>query len=175
MLVANTAQPRIVEEAPARGSRELAELRADLDALREEQKLLNARILGLEQDNTRKDAQIKELQSLLDEMDKRSADVDKNWRARMNELSGTIDKERKARQQELESFGKMIVSEIDKNTAPAAPAPTTAAISTITVSKGDTLSGIAAAAGTTTAEIKRINNLKSDTIYIGQKLKVPVK
>ena len=173
ILVSNPVQHKTVEESPAKGSRELAGFRADLEALREEQKLLNARILGLEQDNIRKDAQIKELQSLLDEMDKRSADVDKNWRARMNELSGTIDKERVARQKELETFGKMLIREIDKSTPAAPPAPT--AISTITVSKGDTLIGIAAAAQTTTAEIKRLNNLKSDTIYIGQTLKVPVK
>ena len=168
MMVSN----QVEEPAPPKPNRELAGLRADLDALREEQKLLTARILGLEQDNIRKDAQIKELQSLLDEMDKRSADVDKNWRARMSELSGTIDKEREARRQELENFSKIIASEIDKN-ASKSPAP--ANIVTITVQKGDSLSGIAAAAKTTVAEIKKLNNLKSDTIYLGQQLKVPVK
>ncbi len=168
MMVSNVVE----EPAPPQPNRELAGLRADMDALREEQKLLTARILGLEQDNIRKDAQIKELQSLLDEMDKRSADVDKNWRARMSELSGTIDKEREARRLELENFSKIIASEIDKN-APKAPAP--AQFVTITVQKGDSLSGIASAAKTTVAEIKKLNNLKSDTIYLGQQLKVPVK
>ena len=170
MMVSN----QVEEPAPPppQSNRELAGLRADLDALREEQKLLMARILGLEQDNIRKDAQIKELQSLLDEMDKRSADVDKNWRARMSELSGTIDKERETRRQELENFSKIIASEIDKS-APKPPA--NANVVTITVQKGDSLSGIAAAAKTTVAEIKKLNNLKSDTIYLGQQLKVPVK
>ena len=169
MMVSNLVE----EPATPRANRELAALRADFDALREEQKLLTARILGLEQDNIRKDAQIKELQSLLDDMDKRSADVDQKWRARMMELSATIDKEREARRNELKNFSTIIASEIDKKAAPApAPAPN---ISIITVQKGDTLSGIAAAAKTTTAEIKRLNNLKSDTIYLGQQLKVPVK
>ena len=169
MMVSNLVEA----PAPSTSNRELAALRADFDALREEQKLLTARILGLEQDNIRKDAQIKELQSLLDDMDKRSADVDNKWRARMTELSATIDKEREARRNELKNFSTIIASEIDKKAAPA-PAPATN-ISIITVQKGDTLSGIAAAAKTTTAEIKRLNNLKSDTIYLGQQLKVPVK
>ena len=169
MMVTNLVEA----PAPSTSNRELAALRADFDALREEQKLLTARILGLEQDNIRKDAQIKELQSLLDDMDKRSADVDNKWRARMTELSATIDKEREARRNELKNFSTIIASEIDKKAAPA-PAPA-ANISVITVQKGDTLSGIAAAAKTTTAEIKRLNNLKSDTIYLGQQLKVPVK
>ena len=169
MMITNLVE----EPATPKANRELAALRADFDALREEQKLLTARILGLEQDNIRKDAQIKELQSLLDDMDKRSADVDNKWRARMTELSATIDKEREARRNELKNFSTIIASEIDKKAAPA-PAPATN-ISIITVQKGDTLSGIAAAAKTTTAEIKRINNLKSDTIYLGQQLKVPMK
>ncbi len=165
---------KLVEEpATPKANRELAALRADFDALREEQKLLTARIIGLEQDNLRKDAQIKELQSLLDDMDKRSADVDQKWRNRMTELSSTINNEREARKRELENFSKIIASEIDQKTAPAPAAP--ANISVITVQKGDTLSGIAAAAKTTTAEIKRLNNLKSDTIFLGQQLKVPVK
>ena len=164
----------VEEPVTPKANRELAALRADFDALREEQKLLTARIIGLEQDNLRKDAQIKELQSLLDDMDKRSADVDQKWRNRMTELSSTINNEREARKRELENFSKIIASEIDQKTAPPAPAAP-ANISVITVQKGDTLSGIAAAAKTTTAEIKRLNNLKSDTIYLGQQLKVPVK
>ncbi len=170
MMVSNLVE----EPATPKSNRELAALRADFDALREEQKLLTARIIGLEQDNLRKDAQIKELQSLLDDMDKRSADVDTKWRNRMSELSNTINSEREARKRELENFSKIIASEIDQKTAPPAPAAP-ANISIITVQKGDTLSGIAAAAKTTTAEIKRLNNLKSDTIKLGQQLKVPVK
>ncbi len=41
-----------------------------------------------------------------------------------------------------------------------------------TVSKGDTLIGIAKQHNTTVADIKAINNLRSDTIKIGQELKI---
>lgn len=43
------------------------------------------------------------------------------------------------------------------------------------VRKGDTLSGIALKFGTTVSRIKQYNQLKSDTIYAGQKLNIPVK
>lgn len=166
----NDYAPR--EVASPRSNKELASLTADLDSLREEQKLLMARIVGLEQDNIRKDAQIKELQSLLAEMDKRSADVDQAWRNRMAELSTTIDKERVARRHELETFTKVITKELDKNNAPAEPA---VEYKVLQVQNGESLGKIARAAGCTVEELKRINNLKSDTIYVNQKLKVPVK
>lgn len=47
------------------------------------------------------------------------------------------------------------------------------AASTYTVRAGDTLAGIARREGTTTAELKRINNLRSDYVFVGQVLKVP--
>ena len=158
-------------EIPVRPNRELAALKADLDSLREEQKQLTARIIGLEQDNERKDAQIKELQSLLAEMDKRSAEVDKNWQERMGKLSESIDRERTARHKELENFTNVITKELDKGNA----AQQEAEYVMLEVKQGDTLSTIAKYAGTTVAELKKINNLKSDVIYLKQQLKVPVK
>lgn len=50
-------------------------------------------------------------------------------------------------------------------------APTEAA--TYQVAKGDTLSTVAKKHGTTVAKLKTTNNLKSNTIQIGQKLVVP--
>jgi LysM repeat protein len=43
----------------------------------------------------------------------------------------------------------------------------------VTVGRGDTLSAIAARNGTTVREIKALNGLTGDTIYVGQKLLVP--
>jgi len=48
-------------------------------------------------------------------------------------------------------------------------------IITYKVKRGDTLEKIAKRFGTTVKELKRINKLKSSKIYVGQKLKVPVK
>lgn len=41
-----------------------------------------------------------------------------------------------------------------------------------TVQKGDTLGQISVKVGTTVAELKKLNNLSSDLIYVGQKLKI---
>jgi N-acetylmuramoyl-L-alanine amidase len=42
-----------------------------------------------------------------------------------------------------------------------------------TVKAGDTLAVIAHRAGSTTSELKRINNLRSDYVHVGQELKLP--
>ena len=42
-----------------------------------------------------------------------------------------------------------------------------------TVKPGDTLAGIAHRSGSTTAELKQINNLRSDYVQVGQELKLP--
>lgn len=57
--------------------------------------------------------------------------------------------------------------------ASSAPAHVAAGpVSTYTVQNGDCLSKIAARCGTTTADLRQLNSLKSDTIFIGQKLQV---
>jgi LysM repeat protein len=55
--------------------------------------------------------------------------------------------------------------------APAASAPTFR--TTYTVRANDTLVGIAKQFGTTVPAIKKVNNLTSNTIHTGQKLKIP--
>ena len=52
------------------------------------------------------------------------------------------------------------------------PVETPAPAGSYTVKSGDTLSRIALDSGMTVANLKQLNNLKSDTIYIGQTLKV---
>lgn len=56
---------------------------------------------------------------------------------------------------------------------PAAAAVPAASGPTYTVKKGDNLTKIAIELRTTVARLKEVNNLKSDRINIGQKLKVP--
>jgi LysM repeat protein len=60
------------------------------------------------------------------------------------------------------------------NKATVAPAPsTTTSYITYTVVSGDTLSELADTYNTTVTAIKQLNSLSSDTIYVGQKLKIP--
>lgn len=53
------------------------------------------------------------------------------------------------------------------------PPPETGATFTHVVQSGDTLYLLARRFGTTVAEIKRLNNLTSDSLYIGQQLQIP--
>jgi LysM repeat protein len=55
----------------------------------------------------------------------------------------------------------------------ASTGPATASGNSHTVQSGDTLGKLAARYGTSTAAFKSVNNLKSDTIRIGQKLVIP--
>ncbi|GAA0473694.1 LysM peptidoglycan-binding domain-containing protein [Alkalibacterium indicireducens] len=77
---------------------------------------------------------------------------------------------------------RLVVSEVQATPAPTpiptpapAPAPTPTPVSnqrTHTVVRGDTLSHIAVANNTTVANLRRLNNLSSDVIQIGQRLVV---
>jgi LysM repeat protein len=60
-----------------------------------------------------------------------------------------------------------------KPAAKPAAAPAVASGNTHTVQSGDTLGKLAAKYGTSVAALKQVNNLKSDVIRIGQKLKLP--
>ena len=166
------AAPVYRQQADNMSKREIAAFRADLDAVAEQQKMLTARIMGLEEQLSQKEQQIKELQSLLDAMDKRFADVDSNWRNRMQELSSNIDKEREARKREQKQFTQAVTRVIADQSNAAAD---NTEYLEFVVQKGDTLSKIASAAKVSVAEIKRINNLKNDVIREGQKLKLPKK
>lgn len=66
-----------------------------------------------------------------------------------------------------------IVTASPSATAAPTPSATPGAAKTYVVKKGDTLYGIATTFGTTVAELKRINGLTSNSLKIGQKLKLP--
>jgi membrane-bound lytic murein transglycosylase D len=58
-------------------------------------------------------------------------------------------------------------------TSTATPAPTRPIVRQHTVRAGDTLSSIAQQYGTTAASLRTLNNLKSDTLRAGAKLRIP--
>ena len=61
---------------------------------------------------------------------------------------------------------------VSGSTSTSAPAPTTPSGSTYTVKSGDTLSHVGREYNMSVSELKALNNLSSDTIYIGQTLRV---
>ncbi len=55
------------------------------------------------------------------------------------------------------------------------PADPSATASTHTVAKGDTIWGLTRKYGVTSDQLREANNLTTDTIWVGQKLAIPVK
>ncbi len=72
------------------------------------------------------------------------------------------------------TYGQAAYEESATTPAPSAPAAPAAAASTShTVTRGDTLSGIARKYGTTSAAIKQANAMTSDTVVLGKTLVIP--
>jgi LysM repeat protein len=157
--------------------RELAALRADFRVLQEENQKLNSRVENLERENLAKDAQLKELQSLLSVLDGQVASADKQWSERMENLKRNMDAEREQRRKQLESLSSNVAQELSRVQSRPQPAPAapTGNFKEIVIQKGDTLSTIAVQTGTTVQQLKQFNGLQSDNIRIGQILKIPVK
>lgn len=159
--------------------RELAALRADFRVLQEDNQKLAFRMENLERENLAKDAQLKELQSLLSVLDGQVASADKQWSERMENLKRNMDAEREQRRKQLESLSSNVAQELSRvqsRPQPQTPPPTPAGnFKEIVIQKGDTLSTIATATGTTVLQLKQFNGLQSDNIRIGQVLKIPVK
>ena len=174
--------------------REFAQLRADMRILQEDQKVLLDRITVLSQENVAKDAQIAELQKMLTMQETRIQGIEKDLVMRMEQLRKALESEQVSRRKDLETaVGSMAaeISKLDKvatNASAVANAASAAAArrqqppppaypgsyKEIEVKRGDTLSVIAQAVGVPISTLRQINNLKSDTIFVGQKLKIPV-
>ena len=165
--------PLAVLAQNANPNRDYAGLRADVDALREQQKMLYSELLMLRQELDQRDARIKKAVALVDALDKRMTENDAAWKAQITEILKILDKEHNDRVQSA----SRLEEEMKKQAARRKAAPSSSGsgeYALITVEKGDTLGGIAKAAKVSVEEIRRVNNLTGDTIYLGQKLKIPV-
>lgn len=75
--------------------------------------------------------------------------------------------------QEMNELIRRVESLLKKSVASRPSTPSRGAGREHVVESGHTLSAIASAYGTTVKAIKQANNLKSDNIYVGQKLFIP--
>jgi LysM repeat protein len=91
--------------------------------------------------------------------------------ARRYGVSTTAIKQANAMTSDTVVLGRKLV--IPGASGPAATTPRDPAAKTHTVVKGDTLSRIATRYGTTTDALKRANGMKSDTVVLGTKLRIP--
>lgn len=153
----------------------LAGMRSDISLMLDRQKQLSLRIEGLEEEQNRKNEQIRQLEALCNAL----AQQNQSLETRLAELQKAFEADQRARKDELRNLSKDLTNVIKSSTtqpAPAATIPANMSIKELKVESGDTLSSIAKAAGCTVAQIMAANpNLKSaDDIRVGQVLKIPV-
>lgn len=153
----------------------LAGMRSDITLMLDRQKQLSLRIEGLEEEQNRKNEQIRQLEALCNAL----AQQNQSLETRLAELQKAFEADQRARKDELRNLSKDLTNVIKSSTTPPAPAatiPANMSIKELKVESGDTLSSIAKAAGCTVAQIMAANpNLKSaDDIRVGQILKIPV-
>ena len=153
----------------------LAGMRSDITLMLDRQKQLSLRIEGLEEEQNRKNEQIRQLEALCNAL----AQQNQSLETRLAELQKAFEADQRARKDELRNLSKDLTNVIKSSTTPPAPAatiPTNMSIKELKVESGDTLSSIAKAAGCTVAQIMAANpGLKSaDDIRVGQVLKIPV-
>ncbi len=153
----------------------LAGMRSDITLMLDRQKQLSLRIEGLEEEQNRKNEQIRQLEALCNAL----AQQNQSLETRLAELQKAFEADQRARKDELRNLSKDLTNVIKSSTtqpAPAATIPANMSIKELKVESGDTLSSIAKAAGCTVAQIMAANpNLKSaDDIRVGQVLKIPV-
>ncbi|MBP5674326.1 MAG: LysM peptidoglycan-binding domain-containing protein [Lentisphaeria bacterium] len=166
--------------------REMAQVRADMRVLQEDQKILLNRIEAMGQENMAKDAQITELQKMLTMQETRIQAFEREMMGRLEQLRKALEGEQIARRKDLESAIGAMATEISKldraaaaaaaarNQPPPPPPAYTGSYKEIVVQAGDTLSMIATTVGVPISTLRQLNNLKSDRIFVGQKLKIPV-
>lgn len=153
----------------------LAGMRSDITLMLDRQKQLSLRIEGLEEEQNRKNEQIRQLEALCNAL----AQQNQSLETRLAELQKAFEADQRARKDELRNLSKDLTNVIKSSATPPAPAatiPANMSIKELKVESGDTLSSIAKAAGCTVAQIMAANpGLKSaDDIRVGQILKIPV-
>ena len=121
-----------------------------------------------------------ELETRVIELERKIASLQETNKQLLNEIAA-VKRQSAADADAREAQMKAILSKIDKLAAAPAPVTVPTPVSTAPeydiyeVQKGATLSVIATAYGVTVQDIKKANNLKSDVLQIGQKLKIPRK
>ena len=122
-----------------------------------------------------------ELETRVIELERKIASLQETNQKLLNEIAA-VKRQSAADADAREAQMKAILSKIDKLAATPAPATTVPTPVSVAddydiyeVQKGATLSVIAKAYQVTVQDIKKANNLKSDMLQIGQKLKIPRK
>ena len=109
---------------------------------------------------------------LAQEMQQLRAEV-RSFNSQISQLSGSLQALEAKQARESQEVVRRVEGLLKKTVAARPSKPSRGAGREHVVEAGHTLSAIAAAYGTTVEAIKQANHLKSDNIYVGQKLFIP--
>jgi len=141
----------------------VSKLRADVDALQFNQQ-------QIQQD-------LKQAQAQLDELRRAGPAASANdlqaLQARLRAIDEAREKDKKAIVDQLAKELAAISSGSHGTTAPSSSAGAASSGTEHIVQKGETLTSIAKNSGVTVAELRKANNLSSDSLKVGQKLVIP--
>jgi LysM repeat protein len=143
-----------------------------LGILDEKVNRLQAQIEDLQFQLQKDQKDIQKLQTDLEDLRRSGGTVSANDIKALDDRITAVDA---ARQKDKQAIIDQLAKEL-ANVGGAKPAVKPAAPSQgkeHVVQKGDTLSGIAKSYGVTIADLKKVNNLASDDILVGQKLTIP--
>jgi LysM repeat protein len=147
-------------------SQDVAGMRVELNTLQDNQRKLMAQIGELQESIATRDKQIEELRGLVSVLESRAQTSDAAWQERMAKLRESMETQQKRSLDAMANqMAKQVADAVQKSPAPSGRVHV--------VQSGDVLSVIAAAYGVSVKDIKSLNGLKSDTIRVGQKLKIP--
>jgi LysM repeat protein len=138
----------------------LGKLRADIDALQFNQQ-------QIQQDIKQVQAQIEELRRAAPNA---SANDIQALQARVRAIDEAREKDKKVI---LDQLAKELAALSGSRVSSSPPTSTTAAGNEHVVQKNETLTSIAKSHGVTIADLRKVNNLTSDTLKVGQKLVIP--
>lgn len=125
-------------------------------------KRLQGQVESMEMENARL---LQELQQLQNEV--------RSYNSQISQLNSNMQALEAKQARETQEVINRVEGLLKKSVASSPSAPSRGAGREHVVEAGHTLSAIAQAYGTTVDAIKKANNLKSDSIYVGQKLFIP--
>jgi LysM repeat protein len=149
-------------QTPQQRQQEAARQQAASRYTEERVKRLQGQVESIEMENARL---MQELQQLRNEV--------RSYSTQISQLSTSMQSLEAKQARETQEVINRVEGLLKKSVASRPSAPSRGAGREHVVEAGHTLSAIAQAYGTTVNAIKKANNLKSDNIYVGQKLFIP--
>ena len=150
-------------QTPQQRQQEAARQQLVVRQAEEQTRRTQGKVESMEMENARLQQQVQQLQQVV-----------QSYNAQISQLNSRMASLESKQQQEMNELIRRVEGLLNKAVASRpAPAPSKGPGREHVVEAGHTLSAIAQAYGTTVKAIKDANNLKSDSIYVGQKLFIP--